>query len=68
MTLENQSTASSEETTSQDFQYPQDPEDPIEDVCTCDDCESQRDPSWKHRPEAFCDCHHCSNNFPVPKT
>ena len=47
--------------TSQDFQ------DPQEDVCTCDDCESQRDPSWKHRPEALCDCYYCSNNFPVPE-
>ena len=64
MTLENQSTASSDETTSQD---PQDSQDPTEDVCICDDCESQRDPFWKHRPEAMCDCHHCSNNFPVPE-
>ena len=39
MTLENQPTVSSKETTSQDFQ------DPQEDVCTCDDCESQRNPS-----------------------
>ena len=64
MTLENQPTVSSKETTSQDFQ---DPQDPQEDVCTCDDCESQRDPSWKHRPEALCDCYYCSNNFPAPE-
>ena len=61
MTLENQSTVSSEETTSQD------PQDPMEDVCTCDDCESQRDPSWKHRPHGICDCYYCLNNFPVPE-
>ena len=39
----------------------------MEEVCTCDNCESQRDPAWKHRPEAMCDCHQCLNNASVPE-